>query len=389
MRSLVTPAAPEAVEDIMYARLPLPRPRALRAPLIAFALLCAPLLALPAAGDAAISTFGSPLSVPATLNTTENLGYTGSGIALPSGVLRIPHDGADTALWNVAIPGGAPQAPSAGQVTKVSLEGCAQRPAGAPAPLTQIHFQDLVPLPGGEARVNLTSQAFEIPVCGENGASGSTVTSYAPTDFCVSQGDYVDFNDEGGYVAGPEGGLSPYPAGVPYQVIGAVTGATMDSFIRDGGTGNGATFSPADTSAHDGFASNSGEELMLQATLATGTDATSCGPPAPLVVYPPLRVSKQTDGINAHRIAAIAIYCRPAPGCTGALSLSGIGFASQARRVEQSFKLPGDETSHLAVRVPNAVVKLARRHRKGGVPMKLTVVIEGKTITQTIVLRIF
>ncbi|MHB8532291.1 MAG: hypothetical protein ACYDC2_06195 [Solirubrobacteraceae bacterium] len=375
-----------------------PRPRALRPRLAAAAVACAASLAAPAAGQAAVTTFGSPLSVPATMNTTENLSYTGSGIAVPGAVIRIAHDGADTALWNVALPEGAPAAPAAGQVTKFSLEGCAQHPPGAPAPLTQIHFQDLSPLPGGGARVNVTSQPFDIPVCGENGASGSTVTSYAPTNFCVAQGDYVDFNDEGGFVPGPGGGLSPYPSGVPYQVIGAVGGATMNSFVRGGGTNNGATFSPSDNSIHDGFASNPNEELMLQATLATGTDAiSSCGgtqlpagvhkPPA--VVYPPLRVSRQTDGINAHRIASIAIYCRPAPGCGGMLTLAAGGFASRARGITKSFRLPGNRTSHLAVRVPNAIVNMARKHRSSGVPMKLTVVIEGKTITGSIVLRIF
>ena len=61
-------------------------------------------------------------------------------------------------------------------------------------------------------------------------------------NLCVGQGDYVDFNDEGGFVGG---GPPPYPAGVPYEVIGAVPGAAMDSFVRDGGTNNGATMSSA------------------------------------------------------------------------------------------------------------------------------------------------
>ncbi len=375
-----------------------PRPGVLRSSLLSIAALCSAALALPAAGQAAVSTFGSSLSVPATMDTTNNLGYTGSGIAVPGTVIRIAHDGADTALWNVALPDGAPAAPAAGQVTKISLEGCAQHPSGAPAPLSQIHFQDLSPLPGGGARVNVTSQPFDIPICGENGAGGSTVTSYAPTNFCVAQGDYVDFNDEGGYVPGAGGGLSPYPAGVPYQVIGSVSGATMDSFIRSGGTNNGATFSPSDSSYHDGFASNPNQELMLQATLATGTDAiSSCGGTqlpagvhkAPPVVYPPLRVSKQTDGINAHRVASIAIYCRPAPGCSGTLTLTSGGSANHARTVTKSFNLPGNQTSHVAVTLPDAIIAMARKHRSRGVPMKLTAVIEGKTITQRIVLRIF
>jgi hypothetical protein len=354
-------------------------------------------LFLPVAANAAVSTFGSPLSVAATLNTSENLNYSGTGINVLGEVIKIGHDGADTALWNVTVPEGSPTAPAAGQVTKFSLEGCAQRPAGAPAPLTQIHFQDLAPQSGGGASVKSTSQSFEIPVCGENGASGSTVTSYVPVNFCVAQGDYVDFNDEGGFVPGENGGLSPYPAGVPYKVIGEVKEAVMDSFIRNGGTNNGQTFSPTDTSYHDGFATNRNEELLLQATLATGTDASSsCGgtqvpqgtgkpPPKPL---PPLRVGKQTDGINSHRIASVAIYCRPATGCRGQLVLVA-GTARQARTITTSFALPGGKTSHVSVHVPNALVKLARKHRRTGVPMKLTAVVEGQTFTQTVTLRIF
>jgi hypothetical protein len=356
-------------------------------------------LALPAASSAAISAFGSPLGVPATLNTAEDLNYTGSGIAVPGAVIRIPHDGADTALWNVALPDGAPVAPAAGQVLKFSLEGCAKRPQGAPAPLTQIHFQDLVPQPDGGARINVTSQAFDIPVCGEGGASGSTVTSYEPTHFCVAQGDYVAFNDEGGWVPGENGGLSPYPSGVPYMVIGSVKGATMDSFIRGGGTNNGALISPSDSTYHDGFAANHDQELMLQATLGTGADANKdCGgtqglPPGGAVSHPhaplpPLRVGKQTDGINHRRIAGVAMYCRLASGCSGVLTLQVLGGARQSRQVKAPFKIVGGKTVHLPVRVPSEVVKLARTHGRG-VPMKLTALVDGKTITQTIVLRIF
>src|SRR5207248_2258015 len=65
-----------------------------------------------------------------------------------------------------------------------------------------------------------------------------------------------------------------YRAGVPYQVIGAVPGSTMDSFIRNNGVGNGTTTSPGETGANDGFASNRNMELMLQVALGTGPDAT-------------------------------------------------------------------------------------------------------------------
>ena len=127
--------------------------------------------------SAATITFGSPLAIPASKDTANDLDYAGSNVALPGSVFHIPHDGADSALWNVQLPAGDPTAPTGGQVVSVSLEGCAK--SNGPAPLTQIHFQSLAPQPGGGAKVELTSQAFEIPVCGAGGASGSTVSTYA------------------------------------------------------------------------------------------------------------------------------------------------------------------------------------------------------------------
>jgi hypothetical protein len=233
---------------------------------------------LPASAAAKIQLIGSPLSVPATRNTAENLSYLGTYTAVPpspqapKGVFHTYHYGADTALWNVALAKGLARAPSAGQARKVRLEGCAAAVRGGPAPLTQIHFQDLSPLPGGGAKVKLTSQPFDIPVCGHNGASGTTVTSYTPINLCMSAGDYVAFNDEGGYVE------NVYRAGVPYKVLGAVKGSKTDSFLMGNGTGNGAILSPSVLAANDGFASNRGEELMLQVVFATGSSATHICP---------------------------------------------------------------------------------------------------------------
>jgi len=194
--------------NLVFADVHSPPPRRLRQ-LIAGVLLAGLIAVLaPAYSQAAISTFGSPLSVPATLNTAVNLGYQGTNTDVPpspeapNGVVHTYHYGADTALWNVAQAAGSPQAPMTGQALKVSVEGCAQAASGGPPPLTQIHLQDISPLPGGGARVNLTSQAFSLPVCGQGGASGSMVTTYEPINLCVSQGDYVAFNDEGGFVEG-------------------------------------------------------------------------------------------------------------------------------------------------------------------------------------------
>jgi hypothetical protein len=344
-------------------------------------------LLAPASGHAAIITVGSPLSTPATLNTAENLGYTGTDTQVlptrevPTGVVHTYHYGADDALWNTTVAGAQAAMPATGQAVKISIEGCAIPALGGPAPLTQFHLQDLSPLPGGGARVNLSSQPFDLPVCSSNGASGSTVTAYEPVNLCVSQGDYVAFNDEGGFVE------KSYQSGVGYQVLGAVSGSAFASFIRGNGTGNGAVLSALDTTAMDGFSLNTQKELMLQVALATGPDAThicaggTAGAPA---VLPPITVHPQTDGINHSRVVSVAIYCRLTPGCRGTATLmlggkgQGVGHAG--------FALRGNKTSHLPIRIAPQVVKLIRAHH--GVATTLVAVVAGKTVTQTITVKI-
>lgn len=341
----------------------------------------------PAGAGAATMTIGSPLSVPATLNTAENLSYYGTYTPVPpnpeapNGLFHTFHWGADSALWNVGYANGDPHVPATGQALKVSLEGCAKAAPAGPRPLTQIHFQDVTPLPDGGAKVNISSQGFEIPICGQNGAGGSTVTTYEPINLCVAQGDYVAFNDEGGYVE------NVYRAGVPYQVIGLVSGSTMDSFLRNNGTGNGATLSAHDTSANDGFMSNSNEELMMRVLLGTGPDATHicAGGTAGLApALPPIRVSPQTDGINSQRIVAVAVYCRVAPECKGVATLTLPG--KHGAYGHTSFSLRPNKTSHMPIRVSQALLAMIRRNH--GVSTILTAQIGGKTITQTVAVKI-
>ncbi len=371
----------------MDTRTPKPTSRRLKQLLGTCLLVVTAALLAPAAGSAAVSTFGSPLSVPATLNTAENLGYYGTYTAVPptpqvpNGVVHTQHYGADTALWNVALGSGSPAVPATGQALKIALEGCALSSPGGPAPLTQIHFQDVSPLPGGGAKVNLTSQAFTIPVCGENGASGSTVSTYEPVNLCVSQGDYVSFNDNGGYVP------NVYRAGVGYKVLGSVPGSTADSFIRNNGTMNGAMLSPTDSSANDGFAVNKEEELMMQVTLGTGPDATHICPggtrglPPP---QPPIGIRPQTDGVNSSRIVAVAIYCNLSPECKGTATLTLLGRSASVGRA--GFNLPAHRTSHLPIRLAPQLMKLIRKHH--GVTTTIAAVVAGKTVTQTVTVKI-
>lgn len=349
-------------------------------------LAAALVLIAPTGAEAKVTTIGSPLSVPATLNTAENLGYSGAYTQVPpssnapNGVFHTFHYGADTALWNFSDASGELHVPATGQAKKIEVEGCAQRAKDGPLPLTTVHFQDLSPLPGGGAKVNITSQGFDLPVCGENGAGASTVTTFLPINLCVSAGDYVGLNDSGGYVP------NVYPAGVPYQILGAVTGVTTDSFIKDQGTGNGAVFSPSVTSPMDGFAVNRGEELLMRVTLATEGDATHICPGGTQGAPPklaPIRVSPQTDGVNHSRIVAVALFCRVTP-CQGVVTIVGSSGRTYGRK---GFTITPGKTTHLPIRVRPELVSLIRRYH--GVSATLKAVVGGQTITQRIGIRIF
>ncbi len=353
------------------------------------AVLLAGLLTLlgPAESPAAVTTFGSPLSVPATLNTSENLGYAGTNTPVPpnpeapNGLFHTPHWGADTALWNTGLASGESSAPTTGQALKVSLEGCALSAPSGPSPLTKIHFQDVSRLADGGARVNLSSQAFDIPVCGQNGAGGSTITTYEPINLCVAQGDYVAFNDEGGYV------VNRYRSGVPYQVIGAVAGSAMDSFIRNNGVGNGATMASKDTTANDGFAASAAEELMLQVTLGTGPDATHICPGGTAgrpVRLPALRVRAQTDGVNHSQVISVAMYCRPALGCSGTATVGLQGRTGSYGRAP--FSIPGNQTSHVPIHLSSRLMSMIRKRH--GVAALVTAVTGGAAFSHSITVKI-
>jgi hypothetical protein len=350
-------------------------------------------LLVPAASQAKLTQIGSPLSVAATLNTATDLSYPGVDTQVPpapdapNGVFHTFHYGADTALWNFSNSAGQTRVPATGQATKIEVEGCAQRATNGPLPLTTIHFQDLTPLSGGGAKVNLTSQAFDLPICGENGAGASTVTSFIPINLCVSAGDYVALNDSGGYVP------NIYRNGVPYQILGAVTGATTDSFIKDQGTGNGAILSPSVTSAMDGFAVNRNTELMMRVTLGTGADATHICPGGKDGLPPalaPIRVSPQTDGVNHSRIVAVAMFCRVSP-CRGVATLSANAadlstYGGEETYGRVGFDLPPNKTVHLAIRVkPKLLRKIRAKH---GVSTTLTAVVNGQKVTQQITVKI-
>lgn len=350
----------------------------------------------PAGARASTATFGSPLAVPANRDTANDLNYTGTGVALPALLVHVNHDGADTALWNVALASGAPTSPAAGQILSFRIEGCAQPARGGPRPLTAIHLQDLSAGAGGTFRVQRTSGSFDLPVCGEGGAGDSTVTSYTPENFCVNPGEYLALNTEGGFDS------KYYPSGVPYRVMASVAGSVTDSFIRNAGTMNGATFSPNDTTNHDGFASNPNQETLLQATVGSGPDATPLcpggtrgrrPPPAPggplpgpsrsgpSRSAPSLSIPGQRDGVNARGRVKVALSCH-VRACSGKATLSfGRRTLGHSR-----FKI-GRRTSKVSINIGTAGKKLVRSHHRHLAVTLAVVSSKGETVARTITLR--
>ncbi len=342
--------------------------------------------ASPSSSDSAVYRVGPRLGEhPASLSTTDGLGYPGIDTAVPpapdapNGVVHTAHYGADTAIWNDAVEHRSGAMPRDGQAIAVKLEGCAERPSGAPEPLTDIHFQTLAPQ-GRGVKVALSTGVFPIQVCGQAGADESTVSVYKPVNLCVHKGDYIGFNDEGGF-AEPY-----YRAGVAYYVLAPVAGSEVDSFLRGGGTNNGAYFDPGERGQMDGFANRTGVQLMLQVELGTGADARYVCPggvkdrPPQL---PPLRVSRQTDGINRSRVVAVAVYCRPASGCHGGATLQLPGAGTVGRR---PFSLPGNTTSHLPIRVTPEVLRRIRREH--GVRTRIFLRMARRTFTQQVTIKI-
>ncbi len=324
-------------------------------------------LAVPAAGQAATTSFGSDLSAPASLDTT-------------AAVQPSNHYGADTTIWNTVLGNGsAPVAPAAGQIVQVRLKGCAVQPPGAPAPDTQIHIATLRPQGGGAVKViysatDLQGHFFHIPIC--SGPSDvNTASTYVPQNLCVDAGDYVAFNDEGGFAP------NYYVNGVAYRVLSASAGSTFDSFIRNNGENIGDTFSPSDQTAHDGFGTTHSAQLQLQAVLATGPDATPLCPggtqgrqpashagAAPTPYIPGSSAAPASAGknararVNSRGVALVSLHCATATRCQGQMSLDQAHAINKHLAVAR-FSIAGHSSAKVRLNLGRKVLKQIRRHR--------------------------
>jgi hypothetical protein len=188
------------------------------------------LLALAATSEAAVDTIGSDLSGTGTtaIQRTE-----------------------DTAL--AQLTGARAEVRNSGQVVSVDVKGCSAKTA-AQDPETAIFVQDLRGS-GGAHEVISTSQQFHLPICGA-GADAGTMTTFRPTDQCVTAGDLV------GVVVG---GQTPgYPQGTEYFIAKSNPGAGLGAFSKNFGAVTGARIDL--TPIPD-------TELLMQARIGSGSDS--------------------------------------------------------------------------------------------------------------------
>jgi hypothetical protein len=306
------------------------------------AIAAAALLAVPAAASADVIDFGSDLSAPANVAEAH---------------------GADTAFWGLAVKGKPGSAPASGQITEIRLKGTAlpSVAAGAPAPLNEVHIQVVHPQPDGSVTVSLSTDPFYVPI----GGNPNQVSAFHPAGYlCVQKGDYITFNDEGGF-APPF-----YPDGVPFQVFANVPGSTTAQFTRDNGTNIGANFSGAP---------KAGQELLMQMTLTTGYDASTVCGGMKGQEFKGVQIAPQTTVVRK-RVARVRATC---PGtsrqsCDGVIKLlAGSTVIGQA-----SFSIPSTATTNIKVPVTKAADKKILKSRK----LKVSVAADahdalGRTLT--------
>jgi hypothetical protein len=259
--------------------------------LLAFALV-------PATGHAAVMTLGSDLKKDADL---------------------IDAHGADSVWWNSFIDGKSQAVPVGGQVTFVRVKGSVLDDPDKPRrPDPQFHFNVIRPLGGGRVRVMLSTAPWRLPITYPASQSGAPprgdmqqIHGYKPINLCVSPGDYVAFNDFGGF----EWRWGRYP-GMAVQVFSRTPDTVSPFYTKNAGITNGAEFTPQDTKQ---------QEVLMQYRLATGPDATDfCPGGYKQHIYRGLDLRRETITVSQRkRILKMHADCPYVNygGCKGVLSL--------------------------------------------------------------------
>ena len=309
--------------------------------LSAFAAAAAVAAAFPAAGLAAIETFGSDLNAPA--NSIE-----------PNGGIHPAYGGdwygADTAFWNTKLANGnRTTAPANGQIVEIRVKGTAVagphpwNPNVPPRAL--VHFQVITPQPDGSMKVDLTSGGVDWPIGGDS----QQITTYRPINLCADAGDYVDLNTWGGH----EWRWDRY-GGIPLQVFSAVRGSTMNWYEKDQGTNNGQTLYPR---------VRDGRELLMQTVIATGPDATDICPGGYAQhIYRGLEIQPSPqDAVLRTRdgVAKVRTFCHGENygACVGRLTLKAELGGQEVELGSADFRVENSHTVNIQVPLSADVVQ--------------------------------
>ena len=216
---------------------------------------CAALLLVPAAASADQVTFGSSLA----------------------GTPAVSEDHQSDSLFFNTSEGNGNASPITGQILEIRVKGTIVPQAGR-SNNSMWHSQVLSPQAGGLFHVDSSSQDLFFPV----GVPADTVSRFVPSTQCIGQGQYVDFNDVGGW-----DGNAAQPTGTIYQIFQNRAGSSYDWYERDNGTNIGTTFNPnrrvfnrADGSpmSEQYEGPRTGKELMMQVVVGSGWDASNLCP---------------------------------------------------------------------------------------------------------------
>jgi hypothetical protein len=240
--------------------------------------------------------------------------------------------------------------------------------------------QVLQPQGDGSNLVVSSSQPFDLPICGRGGADHGTLSTFSPSDQCISRGDRV------GVVVG---GQTPgYPNGTQYFIARSSPGASLGAFSGNGQTVNGSRFT---------LAPLADTELLMQAAIGSGADSPSgctsdapegggggggggsghTGPTAASLV-----VAKPATGTRRGK-ATVAIGCKLPAGdaCRFALVL----VRGKARIGTVAGAVPGGEARALPLRLNKAGKAALRR---GGLAGTLRGTVRGHGGKATVALRL-
>jgi hypothetical protein len=286
-----------------------------------------------ASASAELITYGSDLTAPANTVEPEGGSHPAYGGAW---------NGADTAFWNLGLAtGGQAIAPADGQIVEFRVKGVGLRGPNQPAnPRALVHFQTLRPQPDGSVKVILTSGETDWPLDSPQGDT-QRITTVQPLNHCVKAGDYVAFNTWGGH----EWRWANY-GGIPLQIFSRVPGSSLAWYEADNGTNNGAQF--AGRTRPD-------VELLLQAVLATGEDATDICPGGYKEhIYEGLQMERQSATLRVNEgVVRVRASCPgPAYGsCEGNLRLEANLGGTDVKLGDKNFELQPATTTNIVVPV--------------------------------------